>query len=257
MRTSTEQRVAVICVLLRSLATAMLTLPTAEAQQLEMQAPVPVTAASSEPLFLLRRADTQQQWVVTLGGNDFNIAEAARPTKPYFSVPNISGGFDSWVTAGGRWKFCRRDTGQCFSFHMAGNDWTWRDYSAGMNFLTIQNRSGRVALGWIPGGSIGRPNGEPAAAKVEIQQNSDAPGVTVAHLVGAPGQTGAYLALTDYETWLADKPAAAGNILKVSRHGVRIGGECVMLRDSDGQGWTRCTAFRGQLSCAVDADGEC
>jgi hypothetical protein len=32
---------------------------------------------------------------------------------------------------------------------------------------------------------------------------------------------------------------------------------CIMLRDTDNNGWTKCTALNGVLSCATDGDGIC
>jgi hypothetical protein len=34
-------------------------------------------------------------------------------------------------------------------------------------------------------------------------------------------------------------------------------GGCMMLRDTDNAGWTKCTALNGVLTCAIDADGVC
>jgi len=34
-------------------------------------------------------------------------------------------------------------------------------------------------------------------------------------------------------------------------------GGCFMILDSDGAGWTECSALNGTLSCATDADGVC
>jgi len=34
-------------------------------------------------------------------------------------------------------------------------------------------------------------------------------------------------------------------------------GGCMMLRDTDNAGWTKCTALNGVLSCSIDADGIC
>lgn len=32
---------------------------------------------------------------------------------------------------------------------------------------------------------------------------------------------------------------------------------CIMFRDTDDGGWTKCTALNGVLTCAIDADGVC
>lgn len=34
-------------------------------------------------------------------------------------------------------------------------------------------------------------------------------------------------------------------------------GSCLMLRDTDNNGWTKCTALNGELSCEADSDGIC
>ena len=41
--------------------------------------------------------------------------------------------------------------------------------------------------------------------------------------------------------------------------GIRISdsSSCLMLRDTDDAGWTKCTALNGVLSCSIDADGIC
>lgn len=225
--------------------------------------PLRIELSSWEPMIKLYRPDTGQEWGIGASGNDFTVQDLTRGTGYYLQIPNASGGLSSYVEAGGRWLFGRLDTGQQFSWHMAGNDWTFRDYSAGMNFMTVHNRNGRIAFGWQPGGSIGRPDFISAPfAKLLFKQNENAPSLDIIHLVHAPNGTGDYLKVSSYAAWLADDPTKMGDVMNLTAEkqlnvvgGVRAG-TCLMLKDGNG-GWTKCTALNGNLTCVIDADGKC
>lgn len=44
-----------------------------------------------------------------------------------------------------------------------------------------------------------------------------------------------------------------------SAGGIKISSssQCIMMRDTDDGGWTKCTVLNGVMSCITDADGIC
>lgn len=233
------------------------------AASLDMFESLEIQLPSWVPMIRLYRPDTGQKWGIGVSGNDFTIDDLTTGTNHYLQIPNASGGLSSYVEGGGRWLFGRIDTGQKFSWHIAGNDWTFRDYSAGMNFMTVHNVNGRMGFGWQAGGSIGRPDMISAPfAKFFFKQNENAPTLDIMNIVQAPAGTGDVLKVTSHAAWLADDPRQMGDVMKVTAtgqmnlaNGVQVG-TCLMLKDGNG-GWTKCTALNGQLTCVSDADGKC
>lgn len=224
--------------------------------------PLRLELSSWQPMIELYRPDTGQKWGIGIAGNDLTIRDLTSGTGNYVEIPNISGGLSSYVEGGGRWLFGRLDTGQQYSFHMAANNLTYRDYSAGMNYMTVHNKNGRMGFGWQAGGSIGRPDQVSAPfAKFLFKQNENAPTLDVMHLVHAPGGTGDILKVSSYAAWLSDDTKNMGDVAKLTADGQLnlasgVQAQCLMLKDGNG-GWTKCTALNGNLTCVIDADGKC